>query len=90
MIQQPTLKPATLECAEAVFALGDWLPDFIGRGAIGFAGPIARAGYVQGKLVEGRQWISNTNYLEGVAFSQLSPGPLAAEIVGVLLHGRVG
>jgi chromate transporter len=73
-----------------VLTLRDWLADFIGLGAIGFGGPIALAGYVQGDLVERRRWISNADYLEGVAFSQLSPRPLAAGVVGVLSHGKVG
>jgi chromate transporter len=31
-------------------------------------------------LVEGKRWIARQDYVEGLAFSQLSPGPLAAQL----------
>src|SRR2546428_13356313 len=49
-------------------------------GALGFGGPIALAGHMHHDLVEGRRWISEQDYVEGLAFSQLSPGPLAAQL----------
>jgi chromate transporter len=44
-------------------------------------------------LVEERRWISRQDYAEGLAFSQLSPGPLAAQLamyIGWLKAGRLG
>jgi chromate transporter len=35
---------------------------------------------MQRDLVEDRNWVSTEDYLEGLAFSQLSPGPLAAQL----------
>ena len=49
-------------------------------GATGFGGPIALVGYMQRDLVERRAWITPREYSEGLAFSQLAPGPLAAQL----------
>src|SRR4029077_18085045 len=38
------------------------------------------AGYMQKDLVEERKWVSSQDYVEGLAFSQLSPGPLPAQL----------
>jgi len=62
-------------------------------GTFGFGGPIALAGYMQRDLVETRRWVSHADYLEGLAFSQLSPGPLAAQLamyIGWLRAGPIG
>jgi chromate transporter len=43
--------------------------------------------------VETRRWVSHADYLEGLAFSQLSPGPLAAQLamyIGWLRAGSMG
>jgi chromate transporter len=66
---------------------------FLRLGTFGFGGPIALAGYIQRDLVETRRWISRADYLEGLAFSQLSPGPLAAQLamyIGWLRAGPLG
>jgi len=57
---------------------------FLRLGSVGFGGPIALVGYMQRDLVEERHWVSNEDYLEGLAFSQLSPGPLAAQLANYL------
>src|SRR5712692_9684655 len=53
---------------------------FLRLGTLGFGGPIALVGYMQRDLVENRKWVSREDYLEGLAFSQLCPGPLAAQL----------
>jgi chromate transporter len=60
-------------------------------GSLGFGGPVALAGYMHRDLVEGRQWISEADYREGLALSQLAPGPLAAQLAIYLgyVHYRV-
>ncbi len=66
---------------------------FLRLGTIGFGGPIALAGHIQKDLVEERRWVSKQDYLEGLAFSQLSPGPLAAQLamyLGWLRAGTLG
>jgi chromate transporter len=57
---------------------------FLRLGTVGFGGPIALVGYMQRDLVESRGWVSSEDYYEGLAFSQLSPGPLAAQLANYL------
>src|SRR5215469_10304008 len=66
---------------------------FIRLGTFGFGGPIALAARMEKELVEERSWISRQDYVEGLAFSQLSPGPLAAQLamyLGWVRAGRFG
>jgi chromate transporter len=70
--------------------LKDFLLYFLRLGTFGFGGPIALAGYMQRDLVETRRWVSKEDYLEGLAFSQLSPGPLAAQLAMYLGWLRAG
>src|SRR6266542_4277140 len=66
---------------------------FLGLGTWGFGGPIATVGYMQRDLVEGRDWVSRRDFLDGVALGQTMPGPLAAQVamwVGYLQAGAVG
>ena len=60
-------------------------------GAWGFGGPVALVGYMHRDLVDVRKWISNEDYKEGLALSQLAPGPLAAQLAIYLgfVHYRV-
>jgi len=53
---------------------------FLKLGTIGFGGPVALVGYMHRDLVETRQWITEDDYREGLALSQLAPGPLAAQL----------
>jgi chromate transporter len=70
--------------------LGEFLLYFLRLGTLGFGGPIALAGYMQKDLVEERKWASSQDYVEGLAFSQLSPGPLAAQLAMYLGWVRAG
>ena len=72
------------------YTLRDLLLYFLRLGTIGFGGPIALAGHMQKDLVEDRRWVSKQDYLEGLAFSQLSPGPLAAQLAMFLGWVRAG
>src|SRR5438309_6449377 len=71
-------------------SLGQLLIYFLRLGAVGFGGPIALAGYMQRDLVEERRWFSETDYKEGLALAQLSPGPLAAQLAMYLGWVRAG
>lgn len=53
---------------------------FLKLGTTGFGGPVALVGYMHRDLVENRKWISDDDYKEGLALSQLAPGPLAAQL----------
>jgi chromate transporter len=74
----------------ASYTLRDLLLYFLRLGTLGFGGPIALAGHMQKDLVEERRWVSTQDYLEGLAFSQLSPGPLAAQLAMYLGWVRAG
>lgn len=62
------------------YALKDLVLYFLKLGTIGFGGPVALLGYMQRDLVEKRKWITDDDYKDGLALSQLAPGPLAAQL----------
>ena len=78
-------EPATVPCT-----LRELLLYFLRLGTFGFGGPIALAGHMQRDLVESRHWVAKEDYVEGLAFSQLSPGPLAAQLAMYLGWVRAG
>lgn len=66
---------------------------FLKLGATGFGGPIALANYMRGDLVEQRQWLTETEYDEGLAIATACPGPLAYQLgiyCGYVLRGVPG
>ena len=65
---------------ERGFEMRELIAYFLRLGTFGFGGPIALVGYMQKDLVEERRWFSKDDYLQGLAFCQLSPGPLAAQL----------
>lgn len=69
---------------------GQLLGYFLKLGTLGFGGPIALAGAMQRDLVDTRRWISLQEYKEGLALSQLAPGPLAAQLAIYLGWVRFG
>lgn len=82
-----------MQTEKVSFTLRELLAYFRRLGTLGFGGPIALAGYMQRDLVEARGWVSRADYLEGLAISQLSPGPLAAQLamyIGWLRAGFIG
>ncbi len=91
-ITSPPAGPETAEQTERS-TLREFLFYFLRLGTFGFGGPIALAGHMQRDLVEQRRWVSKQDYLEGLALSQLSPGPLAAQLamyLGWVRAGRLG
>jgi chromate transporter len=93
MTQEPKQQLLDVEPAQTTFGLGDLAFYFLRLGTLGFGGPIALAGNMQKDLVDERRWFSKQDYLEGLAFSQLSPGPLAAQLamyLGWLRAGTLG
>jgi len=66
---------------------------FLKLGTLGFGGPVALVGFMHRDLVERRGWISDADYKEGLALSQLAPGPLAAQLaiyLGYVHYGVTG
>jgi chromate transporter len=79
------LKPA--------YSLKDLCLYFLKLGTLGFGGPVALVGYMHRDLVGERKWISEDDYREGLALSQLAPGPLAAQLgiyLGFVHYGVIG
>ena len=66
---------------------------FLRLGATGFGGPIALVGYMEREFVDGREWVTRQEFKDGLAFAQLAPGPLAAQLaiyLGWLCRGSRG
>ena len=65
----------------------------LGLGTWGFGGPVALVGYMYRDLVEKRQWMTESEYKEGLTLAQLMPGPLAAQLaiyLGFVHHRFLG
>ncbi|HET9309178.1 MAG TPA: chromate transporter [Candidatus Sulfotelmatobacter sp.] len=93
MSQEPNRQVLVVDHPSITFGVGELVFYFLRLGTLGFGGPIALAGHMQKDLVEERHWFSKQDYLEGLAFSQLSPGPLAAQLamyLGWLRAGTIG
>ncbi len=73
------------------YSLSELSKYFLKLGTIGFGGPVALVGYMHRDLVEQRKWITEDDYKEGLALSQLAPGPLAAQLAIYLgyVHYRI-
>src|SRR5882724_12568882 len=74
-----------------MYSLKDLIIYFLKLGTWGFGGPVALVGYMHRDLVENKKWISEDDYKEGLALSQLAPGPLAAQLAIYLgyVHYRI-
>ena len=53
---------------------------FLWLGTAGFGGPIALVGYMDRTLVHERGWVTRDEFTDALAFCQLAPGPLAAQL----------
>lgn len=62
------------------YTLWDLVIYMLKLGTWGFGGPVALVGYMYRDLVEKNQWISESDYKEGMALSQMAPGPMAAQL----------
>src|SRR5262252_3958052 len=85
--------PGSAEDIATEFGMLELALYFLRLGTFGFGGPITLVGYMQRDLVEERLWFSKDDYLQGLAFCQLSPGPLAVQLaiyLGWLRYGVFG
>lgn len=73
------------------YSLKDLIIYFLKLGTWGFGGPVALVGYMHRDLVTDKKWINEDDYKEGLALSQLAPGPLAAQLAIYIgfIHYRV-
>ena len=72
--------PAIKDKLSINYTLRNLVLYFLKLGTIGFGGPVALVGYMHRDLVEGKKWINEEDYREGLALAQLAPGPLAAQL----------
>ncbi|BDD92864.1 chromate resistance transporter [Pandoraea sp. NE5] len=82
---------STTTASAPSYTLGQMVLYMLRLGTFGFGGPVALVGYMHRDLVEGRGWITDADYREGLALAQMMPGPLAAQL-GIYLgyvHYRV-
>lgn len=53
---------------------------FLRLGLTGFGGPVALANHMRRDLVDGRRWITEAEYEDGLAIATVCPGPLAYQL----------
>jgi chromate transporter len=63
---------------------------FLRLGALGFGGPVALANAMRRDLVEGRGWLTDAEYEEGLALAAACPGPLAYQLAVYCGYIRFG
>jgi chromate transporter len=85
------LDKAEQAIAKPTYTLWQLVVYMLKLGTWGFGGPVALVGYMHRDLVDELKWISNEDYKEGLALSQLAPGPLAAQLAIYLgfVHYRI-
>lgn len=73
------------------YSLKELIVYYLKLGTWGFGGPVALVGYMHRDLVDEKKWITEEDYKEGLALSQLAPGPLAAQLAIYIgyVHYRV-
>ncbi len=74
------MTPESLSEQKEPYSLKGLVLYFLKLGTIGFGGPIPLAGYMQRDLVEKRGWVTTEEYLRGLAFSRLAPGPISTQL----------
>lgn len=78
---------------QPIYTKVDLIKYFLKLGTTGFGGPVALVGYMHRDLVEDKKWINDSDFKEGLALSQLAPGPLAAQLgiyIGFVHFGILG
>lgn len=74
-------------------SLGEMARVFLKLGFIGFGGPLAHIALIQEECVEKRNWMNKSELLQGLAFSQILPGPTSTQLAiysGYRLGGPAG
>ncbi len=66
---------------------------FLKLGLVGFGGPLAHIALIQDEVVEKRNWLTKTQFLDGLALCQMLPGPVSTQLAiytGLRLRGYRG
>ncbi|MEK6550246.1 MAG: chromate efflux transporter [Pseudomonadota bacterium] len=88
-----SLDPAALTLAnEGQTGLVDIALFFFGVGAFTFGGGLSMLAFMQDQVVNQLHWLTDREFLDGLALGQLTPGPIlmVAAFVGYKLAGVVG
>ena len=88
-----TLDPAALvTVAEGQTGLIDLALFFFGVGAFTFGGGLSTLAFMQDQVVNQLHWLTDREFLDGLALGQLTPGPILmiAAFVGYKLAGVTG
>jgi chromate transporter len=91
--EQTPAEAGTERVVPVPYSLWELVRYFLRLGTIGFGGPVALIEYMRRDLVEERGWIPVEEYRDGLALSQLAPGPLAAQLatyLGFVHYGVLG
>ena len=73
--------------------LSDLTRTFARIGLLSFGGPAAQIALMHREIVEGKQWVSEKDYLSALSFCMLLPGPEAMQLatwIGWRSHGPLG
>jgi chromate transporter len=90
---EATAESGAARAGRVPYSLWELVRYFLRLGTIGFGGPVALIEYMRRDLVEERGWIPAEEYRDGLALSQLAPGPLAAQLatyLGFVHYGVLG
>ena len=79
-IKDPPAETPTADSSRPAYTLSQLVKYALGLGTWGFGGPVALVGYMHRDLVERRNWVSESDYKEGLTLAQIMPGPLAAQL----------
>ena len=79
-MSHPTAVEESRPDARGEPTLGQLARYFLRLGALGFGGPVALANAMRRDLVEGRGWLTETEYDQGLAIAAACPGPLAYQL----------
>jgi len=75
------------------FSLWEITRYFLWLGTVGFGGPLALVNSMDEDLVRRRRWLTEQEYLEGLAIANTLPGPVAFQVgvyCGYVRHGVLG
>ncbi len=73
--------------------LSDLTRAFARIGILSFGGPAAQIALMHREIVDGKQWVSEKDYLSALSFCMLLPGPEAMQLatwIGWRSHGTLG
>jgi chromate transporter len=88
-----SVQAGTPEAAAPLPTIWDFARYYLRLGALGFGGPVALVGEMCHDLMEQRGWVSESEFVEGVAVAQTMPGPFAAQLamwIGYIRGGVLG